>query len=60
MKFCKKYQEYMQKQQKQLPRVGFKKLKKILKRCRRDFQARRCTVDGVVSANTGCPDHCPG
>ncbi|CAI9105441.1 OLC1v1004366C1 [Oldenlandia corymbosa var. corymbosa] len=38
MKFCKKYEEYMQVQPRKdkLPRVGFKKLKKILKRCRRD------------------------
>ncbi|KVI12433.1 SPX, N-terminal [Cynara cardunculus var. scolymus] len=37
MKFCKKYQEYMQTQaQKKLPAVGFKNLKKILKRCRTD------------------------
>ncbi|CAI9300493.1 unnamed protein product [Lactuca saligna] len=37
MKFCKKYEEYMQSQdQKKLPGVGFKNLKKILKRCRRE------------------------
>ncbi|KAL5713059.1 RING-type E3 ubiquitin transferase [Ranunculus cassubicifolius] len=34
MKFCKKYQEFMQEQEKkELPGVGFKKLKKILKKC---------------------------
>ncbi|XP_076915863.1 E3 ubiquitin-protein ligase NLA-like [Bidens hawaiensis] len=37
MKFCKKYEEYMQTHdQNNLPAVGFKNLKKILKRCRRD------------------------
>ncbi|CAN0889011.1 E3 ubiquitin-protein ligase BAH1 [Linum grandiflorum] len=39
MKFCKKYQEYMQGQddekKQQLPRLGFKNLKKLLKRCSR-------------------------
>ncbi|MCD7470798.1 E3 ubiquitin-protein ligase bah1 [Datura stramonium] len=42
MKFCKKYEEYMegQCQNKKLPRVGLKKLKKILKRCRRCHQSR--------------------
>ena len=40
MKFCKKYEEYMQGQhQKKLPGVGFKKLKKILKKCRRDLHS---------------------
>ncbi|CAN1353281.1 E3 ubiquitin-protein ligase BAH1 [Linum perenne] len=39
MKFCKKYQAYIQEQQhhnqqqQQLPGLGFKKLKKLLKRC---------------------------
>ncbi|XAR61330.1 hypothetical protein NMG60_11035005 [Bertholletia excelsa] len=37
MKFCRKYEEYMQGQDdKSLPRVGFKKLKKILKKCKAD------------------------
>ncbi|KAI3805924.1 hypothetical protein L1987_21812 [Smallanthus sonchifolius] len=36
MKFCKKYEEYMQSQDQKKPGVGFKNLKKILKRCRRD------------------------
>ncbi|KAK7396888.1 hypothetical protein VNO78_18050 [Psophocarpus tetragonolobus] len=50
MKFCKKYQEYMQGQEKKLPGVGFKKLKKILKKCRRNSSS--------LPAIT-CPDHCP-
>lgn len=37
MKLFKKYEEYMQTQaEKKLPGVGFKNLKKILKRCRRE------------------------
>lgn len=58
MKFCKKYQEYMQGQEKQLPGVGFKKLKKILKGCRSDFP-RHDERDGVLPISK-CPDHCPG
>ncbi|XP_027350770.1 probable E3 ubiquitin-protein ligase BAH1-like 1 isoform X2 [Abrus precatorius] len=57
MKFCKKYQEYMQGQEKKLPGVGFKKLKKILKKCRRNC----CTQNALhasLSVKT-CPDHCP-
>ncbi|KAL3572408.1 hypothetical protein D5086_026312 [Populus alba] len=53
MKFCKKYQEYMQGQQKQLPAVDFKKLKKILKKCRKDFESHQ-DHDGQ-----SCPHHCP-
>lgn len=63
MKFCKKYQEFMQEQQKELPGVGFKKLKKILKKCRRthlqsqDFE----NVDhGALSKSSStCPHQCP-
>nr|KJB72129.1 hypothetical protein B456_011G160400 [Gossypium raimondii] len=54
MKFCKKYQEYMQGQQKKLPGVGFKK---ILKNCRREFQSKN-DVHGVLHNQT-CPQHCP-
>lgn len=49
MKFCKTYQEYMRAQeQKKLPVVGFKKLKKIMKKCRRSSQFHK-----------PCPDQCP-
>ncbi|KAK9282210.1 hypothetical protein L1049_005123 [Liquidambar formosana] len=61
MKFCKKYQEYMQGQEKKLPGLGFKKLKKILKKCRRDFQSQN-DIDGVLDMPTcsqHCPQHCP-
>ncbi|KAH7676647.1 Vanadium/alternative nitrogenase delta subunit protein [Dioscorea alata] len=39
MKFCKRYEEYMQGTDENLPGVGLKKLKKMLKRCRTDFRA---------------------
>ena len=44
----------MQGQQKQLPGVDFKKLKKILKKCRKDFESHQ-DHDGQ-----SCPHHCPG
>ncbi|CAL5208909.1 unnamed protein product [Lathyrus oleraceus] len=48
MKFCKTYQEFMRGQeQKKLPVVGFKKLKKIMKTCRRSSPY-----------HTTCPDQC--
>ncbi|XP_062144995.1 probable E3 ubiquitin-protein ligase BAH1-like 1 [Alnus glutinosa] len=55
MKFCKKYQEYMQGQEKKLPGLGFKKLKKMLKKCRSDFQSGN-PIDGLHHNQT-CPDH---
>ncbi|PON96557.1 Cdk-activating kinase assembly factor [Trema orientale] len=56
MKFCKKYQEYMEGQEKRLPGVGFKKLKKILKKCRRDFQSQK-HINGVLDVRS-CPHQC--
>ncbi|KAF5744143.1 hypothetical protein HS088_TW08G00739 [Tripterygium wilfordii] len=57
MKFCKQYQKYMQGQEKKLPVLGLKKLKGILKKCRRDFQSHedREECHGAQS----CPQHCP-
>ncbi|PKH63897.1 hypothetical protein CRG98_050242 [Punica granatum] len=68
MKFCKKYQEFMQAQdeKKKLPGVGLKKLKKILKRCRRrDFPCQSQMMglcDESKSPTDGhvCPQLCPG
>lgn len=70
MKFCKKYEEYMQgqSQKKKLPGVGFKKLKKILKRCRREIPSRNLLLDHHPPAQvevlprdkSTCPHHCPG
>nr|DAD33301.1 TPA_asm: hypothetical protein HUJ06_012152 [Nelumbo nucifera] len=57
MKFCKRYQEYMRGQEKQLPGVEFKMLKKILKKCRRDFQLQQGS-DGEHDVST-CPQQCP-
>ncbi|XP_071718983.1 probable E3 ubiquitin-protein ligase BAH1-like 1 [Rutidosis leptorrhynchoides] len=69
MKFCKKYQEYMQAHdQKKLPAVGFKNLKKILKRCRTDAilsqnsHPSQSSLQINQSSNHNsaiCPDHCP-
>ncbi|KAK6940985.1 hypothetical protein RJ641_030516 [Dillenia turbinata] len=59
MKFCKKYQEYMQGQQRKLPAVGLKKLKKILKKCRKDLQPHDHSIDGVLDSPPSCPHRCP-
>ncbi|KAL8054859.1 hypothetical protein ABFX02_04G020000 [Erythranthe guttata] len=63
MKFCKKYEEYMQEQQgdKKLPGVGFKKLKKILKRCRKQLASHidfHNISDAVPHNPSTCPQHC--
>ncbi|EOA38174.1 hypothetical protein CARUB_v10009650mg [Capsella rubella] len=65
MKFCKKYEEYMQgqKEKKNLPGVGFKKLKKILKRCRRNHvvpssSSSRMAFTQVIDQHN-CPRGCP-
>ncbi|XP_057720941.1 E3 ubiquitin-protein ligase NLA [Arachis stenosperma] len=59
MKFCKRYQEYMQGQEKKLPVVGFKKLKKMLKRCsRRHSSSSSSRSSSSLPLNT-CPDQCP-
>ncbi|KAH0637061.1 hypothetical protein KY289_036976 [Solanum tuberosum] len=57
MKFCKKYEEYMegQCQNKKLPRVGLKKLKKILKKCRKCHQSR--SVVGLSADNNNVHDN---
>ncbi|KAH7578347.1 hypothetical protein JRO89_XS01G0371200 [Xanthoceras sorbifolium] len=57
MKFCKKYQEYMQGQEKKLPGVGFKQLKKILKNCRRDFHTQSQSHNPLDTQP--CPHQCP-
>ncbi|EEF39252.1 probable E3 ubiquitin-protein ligase BAH1-like 1 [Ricinus communis] len=61
MKFCKTYQEYMQNQEKELPGLGFKKLKKILKKCRKDLEShQQLDNNGSPSAHVQhCPHHCP-
>ncbi|GMH02610.1 hypothetical protein Nepgr_004449 [Nepenthes gracilis] len=58
MKFCKTYQEYMQRQERELPGVGFKNLKKILKKCRTDLHPGYGTNDGALVASN-CPSQCP-
>ncbi|KAA8543103.1 hypothetical protein F0562_021402 [Nyssa sinensis] len=63
MKFCKKYQVYKQVQdqkKEKLPGVGFKKLKKILKKCRTDLQSQNVDLDnGVLNHISTCPHSCP-
>ncbi|KAM0027944.1 putative transcription factor C2H2 family [Helianthus debilis subsp. tardiflorus] len=63
MKFCKKYQEFMQTQdQKKLPGVGFKNLKKILKRCPRDDVTRSQNSSPLLlndSSDKSCIHPCP-
>lgn len=64
MKFCKKYEEYMQgqKEKKNLPGVGFKKLKKILKKCRRNHGPSTMAFTEVINQqhDHNCPRGCPG
>ncbi|XP_030543173.1 probable E3 ubiquitin-protein ligase BAH1-like 2 [Rhodamnia argentea] len=60
MKFCKKYQEYMQgREGKKLPGVGLKNLKKILKRCsrRHSLHPQKAPLHVVDNPHT-CPAHC--
>lgn len=67
MKFCKKYEEYMQgqKEKKNLPGVGFKKLKKILKKCRRNHVPSPMAFTEAINQQQqqhdhNCPRECPG
>ncbi|KDO60417.1 hypothetical protein CISIN_1g0447082mg, partial [Citrus sinensis] len=65
MKFCKKYEEYMQQKQQKLPKVACKKLKKILKKCRLACQSQKdpesnSNADGVAQIKiTSCHNRCP-
>lgn len=45
----------MQGQEGKLPVVGFKKLKKIMKKCRSGCEPQRTTPNGIKT----CPDQCP-
>ncbi|KAL0007919.1 hypothetical protein SO802_009421 [Lithocarpus litseifolius] len=57
MKFCKEYRQHMQGKEETLPVLGFKKLKKVMKKCRRDFRCKK-NIDGFHDSQT-CSDHCP-
>ncbi|KAK1315546.1 putative E3 ubiquitin-protein ligase BAH1-like 1 [Acorus calamus] len=60
MKFCKRYEEYIRGRENGLPVVGLKKLKKVLKRCRRELQSHdHEEVGGRLDGSSTCPDHCP-
>ncbi|RZR97414.1 hypothetical protein BHM03_00026608 [Ensete ventricosum] len=53
-KFCKRYEEYMRgRREKELPALGLKQLKKILKRCGREFQSQHQKQDGGGSKFAG-------
>ncbi|XP_073106551.1 probable E3 ubiquitin-protein ligase BAH1-like 1 [Elaeis guineensis] len=74
MKFTKQYEEYMRGREKNgLKKVGLKELKKILKRCRREFRSqyqhqkkeggeeendKPVWFGGESSSLHQCPDHC--
>ncbi|KAF3334750.1 E3 ubiquitin-protein ligase BAH1-like 1 [Carex littledalei] len=70
MKFTKKYEEYMQgDREKGLPLVGLKKLKKILKACRREIEAQRRIKEeveigesssSVAIVQSKCDNNCSG
>ncbi|WZZ19617.1 hypothetical protein YC2023_112706 [Brassica napus] len=60
-----KYEEYMQeqKEKKNLPGVGFRKLKKILKKCRRrDHVPSQIALNEAITHQRGnnCPRECKG
>jgi len=59
MKFTKKYATYMRGMEAELPAVGLKRLKKMLKKCRSDSDHRSHLQDAAASpAAARCPGHC--
>ncbi|XP_072147792.1 probable E3 ubiquitin-protein ligase BAH1-like 1 isoform X2 [Setaria viridis] len=52
MKFAKKYATYMKGMEAELPAVGLKRLKKMLKKCR--------SHDGAAAGSPAAADRCPG
>lgn len=69
MKFCKAYEEYMRaRREKELPVVGLKRLKKTLKRCRREYQSQHSQPNygggggggGGRDGGSKCADNCAG
>jgi E3 ubiquitin-protein ligase BAH len=59
MKFTKKYQSYMKGMETELPGVGLKRLKKMLKKCRSELRSHQ-DASSSSDAGTGCPAHCSG
>ncbi|KAB1225335.1 E3 ubiquitin-protein ligase BAH1 [Morella rubra] len=57
MKFFKKHREDMKGKEEKLPGLGFQKLRKILKKCRRDFPCEKA-IDGLTGCRSNCPEHC--
>jgi E3 ubiquitin-protein ligase BAH len=58
MKFGKKYEAYMRGLEAELPAVGIKRLKKMLKTCRRS--PRPSAADDATSSDRRCTGHCTG
>ncbi|CAN6206448.1 unnamed protein product [Urochloa humidicola] len=57
MKFAKKYATYMRGMEAELPAVGLKRLKKMLKKCRSDHGAAASPATTEDAAGR-CPGHC--
>ena len=61
MKFTKKYATYMRGMEAELPAVGLKRLKKMLKKCRSGSDHRSHLQDAAALPAAGrCPGHCSG
>jgi hypothetical protein len=69
MKFTKKYETYMRgiRMEEELPGVGLKRLKKMLKKCRSELASHHQTASSAAAATTTdapggvrCAGHCSG
>jgi hypothetical protein len=64
MKFTKKYETYMRgirMEEEQLPGVGLKRLKKMLKKCRSELSSHQETPSSAAAADgVRCAGHCSG
>ncbi|CAD6216715.1 unnamed protein product [Miscanthus lutarioriparius] len=59
MKFGKKYEAYMRGMEAELPAVGIKRLKKMLKTCRRSPRpSAAAAADDATSSDRRCTGHC--
>jgi hypothetical protein len=59
MKFGKKYEAYMRGMEAELPAVGIKRLKKMLKTCRRSTSPSP-SPSAAASSDRRCTGHCTG
>jgi len=61
MKFGKKYEAYMRAMEAELPAVGIKRLKKMLKTCRRSPSSTSAAAAAdAASSDRRCTGHCTG